>query len=604
MAAQAATPTNPPTLQEAKEDIEEMGQECLGFKLRDFQVETTYDLAYRRSNVLLVRGTGSGKSAIFHGASVMLEGITIIIEPLLAVQADQTLSTAIDGVVVCNLDLTKDLGAVAKLKEHLNQIRERRGHNTVIYTSPQALLRSGPWFDTIRDCFQHGVVSMLVNDEAHKTPMDGAHFRPEFAELKHIFDLARSSPCPVALLSATATFTKPLYNEYLKMLGMEEFDCIHWGPVSRREIDVRVNIASTPQTKINELSEATFRGSQNRKVLVYTNDKAAAKTTVLSGLEKSAAAAGVTCDIKSFTADDSPVTKLYLMACFTSTTPTTVMDLRGLSGTSAMELGLNCPVVGAAASYGPPASMPALSQILGRVARGLKEEDQEEDDPPFAFLVSVNVSSLSFLYARIERCEPEANRRRQLRDLLPVLRFLFLPRECYHVQLEGLFSSPFVDEAEETVPCGSKCPFCRHEFGLPVKRAEVVRVLDFCFRRGSEEAREVVRFLYDCRDGVWPKQKGQRSPQLKDAERLVLQLVAAEIVEVEMVEMKKSGERPDGSASYSMHLHWALAPLLTPVPTAGGRRSARKVRAKQHEADASWAGIEIETGGTGPAGEG
>ena len=71
---------------------------------------------------------------------------------------------------------------------------------------------------------------------------------------------------------------------------MEEFDCIHWGPVSRREIDVRVNIASTPQTKINELSEATFRGSQNRKVLVYTNDKAAAKTTVLSGLEKSAAA--------------------------------------------------------------------------------------------------------------------------------------------------------------------------------------------------------------------------------------------------------------------------------------------------------------------------
>ena len=59
MAAQAATPTNPPTLQEAKEDIEAMGQECLGFKLRDFQVETTYDLAYRRSNVLLVRGTGS-----------------------------------------------------------------------------------------------------------------------------------------------------------------------------------------------------------------------------------------------------------------------------------------------------------------------------------------------------------------------------------------------------------------------------------------------------------------------------------------------------------------------------------------------------------------
>ena len=82
---------------------------------------------------------------------------------------------------------------------------------------------------------------------------------------------------------------------------------------------------------------------------------------------------------------------------------------------------------------------------------------------------------------------------------------------------------------------------------------------------------------------------------------MVLQLVAAEIAEVEM---KKSGERPDGSASYSMHLNWALAPLPTPVRAAGGRRSARKVRAKQHEADASWAGIEIGTGGTGPAGGG
>ena len=49
----AATPTNPPTLQEAKECIKPMGEERLGFELRDFQVETIYDLAYRRSNVLL-----------------------------------------------------------------------------------------------------------------------------------------------------------------------------------------------------------------------------------------------------------------------------------------------------------------------------------------------------------------------------------------------------------------------------------------------------------------------------------------------------------------------------------------------------------------------
>ena len=75
----------------------------------------------------------------------------------------------------------------------------------------------------------------------------------------------------------------------------------------------------------------------------------------------------------------------------------------------------------------------------------------------------------------------------------------------------------------------------------------------------------------------------------KDVHRLVLQLVAAKILDVEM---KKSGERPDGSTSYSAHLAWADAEAPPPRAGAGARRSTRALQ-RQHEAGGAWAGIKL-----------
>ena len=70
----------PPVMLEevAAHDITAMGEECLALTLRDFQVEAIHALVYLHSNVLLVSGTGSGKSAIIRGAAVLLEGVSIV----------------------------------------------------------------------------------------------------------------------------------------------------------------------------------------------------------------------------------------------------------------------------------------------------------------------------------------------------------------------------------------------------------------------------------------------------------------------------------------------------------------------------------------------
>lgn len=230
--------------------------------------------------------------------------------------------------------------------------------------------------------------------------------------------------------------------------------------------------------------------------------------------------------------------------------------------------------------------MPAFAQMLGRVARGLENDG---DDPPFVWLVSVNISSLSFILSRIGRCEPDGNRHRQRKDLWEVLHFLFLPVKCYHLRMKELFSNPFETTGGGGGACGANCPFCRGELGLAVVQEEVVRELDRgCFRRGTMEMSEVARCLYEARSDLWAG--SERVAVWRDVHRLVLQLVAAKIVDVEMEE---SGERPGawyGPTSYSVHLAWADAPAPPPRAGAGARRSTR-TQQRQHEAEGAWAGI-------------
>ena len=69
--------------------IARTAQEIFGWKrLRDGQEESVSALLDRR-DVLAVLPTGAGKSAIYQLAGTLLEGVTIVVSPLIALQADQ-----------------------------------------------------------------------------------------------------------------------------------------------------------------------------------------------------------------------------------------------------------------------------------------------------------------------------------------------------------------------------------------------------------------------------------------------------------------------------------------------------------------------------------
>ena len=111
-----------------------------------------------------------------------------------------------------------------------------------------------------------------------------------------------------------------------------------------------------------------------------------------------------------------------------------------------------------------------------------------------------------------------------------------------------------------------------------------MRELDrVCFREGSKELSGVAQDLYDARSDVW-----RGAVIWRDVHRLVLQLVAAEIVSIEM---KKSVLRPDGSFSYSTHLAWADAALPPGSAAPQRTRSRNRQHESKHEVEGAWAGI-------------
>ena len=76
------------------DDIERTAREALGLaELRPGQREAIASVLEGR-DTLVVMPTGAGKSAIYQTAGVLLQGLTIVVSPLIALQQDQVAALA------------------------------------------------------------------------------------------------------------------------------------------------------------------------------------------------------------------------------------------------------------------------------------------------------------------------------------------------------------------------------------------------------------------------------------------------------------------------------------------------------------------------------
>ncbi|MFM2475792.1 DNA helicase RecQ [Celerinatantimonas sp. MCCC 1A17872] len=150
-------------------------------------------LAGRDSLVLMP--TGGGKSLCYQVPAMLLEGLTIVVSPLISLMKDQVDALARNGVDAAYLNSTLSWEQTQALYGQLI-----RHEIKLLYVSPERLLHG----DFLSN-FESWQVQLLAVDEAHCISQWGHDFRPEYSALGQI--KARFANLPIIALTATADQT-------------------------------------------------------------------------------------------------------------------------------------------------------------------------------------------------------------------------------------------------------------------------------------------------------------------------------------------------------------------------------------------------------------
>ncbi|MHC5537839.1 RecQ family ATP-dependent DNA helicase, partial [Singulisphaera rosea] len=175
------------------DDARRLLRQTFGFDdFREGQERVVASLLEGRS-ALAVFPTGGGKSLCYQLPALILEGLTVVVSPLIALMKDQIDFLERHGIAAARLDSSLD---AVEARQVLSAVRG--GGLKLLYVSPERLA-GGRFLQTLAG----RKVSLLAVDEAHCISEWGHNFRPEYMKLAR---LAREIKAErVLALTATAT---------------------------------------------------------------------------------------------------------------------------------------------------------------------------------------------------------------------------------------------------------------------------------------------------------------------------------------------------------------------------------------------------------------
>ncbi|TWU40336.1 ATP-dependent DNA helicase RecQ [Novipirellula aureliae] len=193
-----------PTLENAQAVLREVwGYDAF----RPLQADSIESVLQQKDS-LTVLPTGGGKSICFQAPALCVDGMAVVVSPLISLMKDQVDALVSNGVSSAFINSTLSLSEKRDIAEQID-----RGEIKLLYVAPEGLLS-----DRMLDYLKKSNVSFFAIDEAHCISAWGHDFRPEYRGLrilKHEFPHA-------SVHAFTATASGPVRDDIVSQLGLAD----------------------------------------------------------------------------------------------------------------------------------------------------------------------------------------------------------------------------------------------------------------------------------------------------------------------------------------------------------------------------------------------
>ena len=163
------------------------------------------------NDTFVLMPTGGGKSLCYQLPSLVMEGVAIVISPLIALmknQVDAMRHYSEDDAVAHFMNSSLNKSAIDQVKSDI-----LNGKTKLLYVAPESLTK-----EENVEFLKNVKISFYAVDEAHCISEWGHDFRPEYRRIRPIINMI--GPAPIIALTATAT--QKVREDIKKILGMPD----------------------------------------------------------------------------------------------------------------------------------------------------------------------------------------------------------------------------------------------------------------------------------------------------------------------------------------------------------------------------------------------
>ena len=283
--------------------------------------------------------TGGGKSLCYQLPALMLEGLTLVVSPLIALMKDQIDALALRGIAARRLDSSLDAEGHRSLMSDLSA-----GRVPLLYVAPERFNN-----ERFRASMEDLDIALFAVDEAHCISEWGHNFRPDYLKLGGI---ARTIGAR-RVLALTATATDRVLLDIRKGFDIAEGDAIR-----TRFYRPNLTLRFTPTSALSrdETLVERLRSRPAGSTIVYVTLQRTAER-----IAKVLSEAGF--DAQAYHAGLDPDRRGSIQDAFLDS------DRMIVVATIAFGMGIDKANIRYVYHYNPPKSLEHLAQEIGRAGR-------------------------------------------------------------------------------------------------------------------------------------------------------------------------------------------------------------------------------------------